>query len=61
MEISEIQKDSYWYVRRPGAAQLTAMRILDVTDHTVLMVEHGILTTQKERYKFDDLEFVEAF
>lgn len=62
MEITDIEIDQRWYIRRPGATALSAVVITDVTGCTVEVRDDGGYSRHgTQRYVFDELEFIEAY
>lgn len=57
----KIEKGQWWYLKSHGAQCVTKVRIEDVSDKTVVVVNERDIDFSMEgsRYKISDLEFIE--
>lgn len=55
----KVKKGQTWFARRPGALTLIKCKITCVTKHTVEILSVANYKTYPERYKQDEIEFVE--
>lgn len=56
----ELKVDQCWYVRLPGARALTDVRILELTEYTVLL-SYQDFSSPAYRYEFEDVHFIECY
>lgn len=57
--VMNINTGEIWYIRRPFASAIVKVEILDVSQNTAQVREHGEMYAKPERYTLDELKWIE--